>query len=174
MSSRLSNSWSLQDQNPLLIVLKFTSGDLNRDLLVIWSNLTNGTGTRVADATVSPIREEDRGQRAAVAPRPWPVGIFRSFIPCILECRAFECSENSRQVSRTTEWWFCHSGHCSDSHLDPPGVHPGCCLFKRTLIRRQPEAGELGGKEARTISFTKELKQAGSLIGKKEMGWLSS
>lgn len=40
----------------------------------------------------------------------------------------------------------------------------------RWLIRRQPEASELCGKEARAISSTKALKQAGTLTRQKETG----
>lgn len=56
----------------MLIVLKnikLTSGDLNRGLPIIWSKLTYQT--RVPDVPVEGLtREEDKGQRTPVDPRP--------------------------------------------------------------------------------------------------------
>lgn len=50
-------------------VYKFTAGDLNRGLPIMWSNLSDGT--HVADVTVEGCaREEEKGQRVSVDPTP--------------------------------------------------------------------------------------------------------
>lgn len=68
-------------------VYKFTAGDLNRGLPIMWSNLSDGTHVEGC------AREEDMGQRVSVIQRYGLFGYLRAPHPCALECKAFEHSE---------------------------------------------------------------------------------